>query len=210
MEVISVGYISNFILNLFIFLLLVAVYTYILKLEDTACACAKHPNRDFIKQFSIFALVFLLTVSLVPMKSMVNTFGLTVTGIFAFVKFIFYIVCIVYFYLILDYTRYLINEKCKCSDDYRREFIMAGSIIEITIFFLILLVIIVLPILVNSVTILLNNMGGLEREVSTAVKNPYESIKTVPNKLKSATRMVKTFGKKSSDVLKKMMKPNKY
>lgn len=206
MEVLTIGYIGNVVLNLFIFLLLIAIYTYILKLEETACACARHPNRDFIKHFSIFALVFLLIISFVPMSYIIKTFGGMIAGIFAFIKFVFYIICLVYFYMILDYTRYLINEKCKCSDDYRRSFIMAGSIIEIVILFLILLVIIILPILVNSVTVLVKNMDGFEKEVATAVKNPYDSIKTIPKKLKSASKMVNSLGKQSSKALKKMTK----
>jgi len=209
MEVITVGYIGNFVLNLFIFLLLIAVYTYITKLEETACACAKHPNRDFIKNFSIFALIFLLIITFVPMSFIINAFGNVVAGLFAFVKFIFYIVAIVYFYMILDYTRYLINEKCKCSEDYRRSLIMAGSIIEIVILFLILLVIIILPILVNSVAVVVQNMDGFEKEVATAVKNPYESIKSVPSKLKSASKMVSKIGSQSTKALKKMVKTKK-
>lgn len=202
----TVGYIGNVILNLFVFLLLIAVYSYIVKLEETACACARHPNRDFIKRFSIFALVFLLVITFVPISYIIQNFGNVTAGIFAFVKFVFYVVCIVYFYMILDYTRYLINEKCKCSDDYRRSFIMAGSIIEIVILFLILLVIIILPILVSSVAVVVQNMDSFEKEVSTAVRNPYDSLKTVPKKIKSASKMVSSFGKESSKAFNKMIR----
>ena len=198
MEVLTVGYIGNVILNLFVFLLLIAVYSYILKLEDTACACARHPNRDFIKQFSLFALVFLLIVTFLPMSYIIKTFGKVIAGIFAFVKFVFYIVCIVYFYMILDYTRYLINEKCKCSEDYRRGLIMAGSIIEIVILFLILLVIIILPILLNSIATIVQNMDGLETKVESAVRNPYQSIKNIPKSVNTASKMVKNIGKQTS------------
>jgi len=206
MDVLTVGYIGNVILNLFVFLLLIAVYTYVLKLEDTACACARHPNRDFIKKFSIFALVFLLIITFVPMSFIIKTFGKMIAGLFAFVKFVFYIVCIVYFYMILDYTRYLINEKCKCSEDYRRGLIMAGSIIEIVILFLILLVIIILPILVNSISVIVQNMNTLEKDVSSAVTNPYQSIKNIPKNIKTASKMVNSIGKQSSKAFGKMIK----
>lgn len=210
MQSISTGYIANIILNLFVFLLLLAVYSYIMKLEEIGCACAAHPNRDFIKNFSLFALVFLGIITFVPMSSIINTFGAMVAGAFAFVKFVFYIVCIVYFYMILEYTRYMVNEKCKCSDDIRRELIMAGSTVEIAIILLILLVVVILPVIFNSVTTIVANMDGIEREVSTAVRNPYESIKTVPSKLRKASKMVSKIGSTSVKGLKKMMKPNKY
>ncbi len=105
-----VGYVANVILNLFVFLLFIAVYTYILKLESIACVCADHPNKEFIKTFSLFALVFLAVVIFVPMSFILETFGQTVAGLFAFVKFVFYIICIVYFYMTLDYVRYFIND----------------------------------------------------------------------------------------------------
>lgn len=205
-----VGYIANVVLNLFVFLLLIAVYTYILKLETVACVCADHPNKSFIKNFSLFALVFLAIITFVPMSWIIENMGQTVGGLFAFIKFIFYIVCIVYFYMILDYVRFLINEKCKCSEDYRRGLIMAGSVIEIVILFLILLVIIILPVIFNSVSVIVKNMDGFEKEVSTAVRNPYESVKKIPTEIKSASKMVSNIGKQSKKAFKKMMQPNAY
>jgi hypothetical protein len=207
---ITIGYIGHIILNLFIFFLLLAVYSYIDKLEATGCECSKHANKDFIKSFSIFALVFLAIITFIPMSSIVSTFGNMIAGIFSFIKFVFYIVCIVYFFMTLDYTRYLVNEKCKCSEDYRRELIMAGSIVEIAILLLVLLVIIVLPIIFNSVTTIVQNMDGFEKEVSTALRNPYESFKAVPSKLKKVTNMVSKIGSQSSKALKKMTKSNRY
>lgn len=206
---ITPGYIGQVILNLLIFLLLLAVYTYIIKLENIGCICANHPNKNFIKQFSIIALVFLGLVTFVPMTAIMQSFGTTVAALFAFVTFIFYIMCVVYFYLTIEYTRYLVNEKCKCSEDIRRELIMAGSVIEFSIIFLILLVIIILPIVFNSISIIVQNMGNVETEVSTAVRNPYASIKTIPSKLKKASSIVTKIGKQSTKGFKKMSKPMK-
>ncbi len=202
---ISPGYLGQVILNLFIFFLLLAVYTYIIKLENIGCHCAEHPYREFIKQFSLVALVFLVIITFVPMSWIIDTFGTIISSIFAFITFIFYIICIVYFFFTLEYTRYLVNEKCKCSQDMRRELIMAGSIIEITIILLIFLVIIILPIIFNSVTIIVQNIGTVEREVSTAVRNPYASIRSIPKKLQKATKIVSDIGSQSKKGLKKIM-----
>lgn len=206
----SAGYIGQVLLNLFIFFLLLAVYTYIIKLENIGCECAKHPHRDFIKYFSLVALVFLGLITFVPMSWIIKTFGSVISSLFAFVTFVFYIVCIVYFFLTLEYTRYLVNEKCKCSQDIRRELVMAGSIIEITIILLILLVIIILPIIFNSVTIIVQNIGNVEQEVSTAVRNPYASIQTIPKKLKKATKIVSDIGSQSKKGFKKIMNAPKF
>lgn len=205
----SSGYIGQVIVNLLIVFLLLAVYTYIIKLENIGCACANHPNKQFIKQFSLVALIYLGLVTFVPMTYVIEYFGNVIAGLFAFITFVFYILCIVYFYLTIEYTRYLVNEKCKCSQDIRRELIMAGSVVEFSIIFLILLVIIILPIIFNSISIIVQNMGTVEEEVSTAVRNPYESIKRIPTKLKKATRIVSNIGSQSKKGFKKMMKPMK-
>jgi predicted PurR-regulated permease PerM len=152
----------------------------------------------------------LAIITFIPMSSIIRTFGELVAGLFALVKFIFYIVCIVYFFMTLEYTRYLVNEKCKCSDDYRRELIMAGSIVEISILLLTFMVIIILPIILNSVSIVVNNMDGIEKEVATTVRNPYKTIKTIPSKLSKVTKMVSNIGKQSKKGLAKLTKPNSY
>lgn len=203
------GYIGQVVVNLLIFFLLLAVYTYIIKLEKIGCYCANHPNKEFIKQFSLVALVYLGLVTFVPMSYIIQYFGNVIAGLFAFVTFVFYIMCVVYFYLTIEYTRYLVNEKCKCSQDMRRELILAGSVVEFSIIFLILLVIIILPIIFNSVSVIVNNMGRVEQEVSTAVRNPYESIKRIPSNLKKASKIVSNIGSQSKKGLKKMIKPMK-
>lgn len=205
MQSVTIGYIGNFVLNLFVFFLLLAVYSYIEKLENIGCACSIHPNRDFIKGYSIFALVFLLFITLIPPTFIIDQFGSMVASIFTFVKFIFYIICIVFFYLILDYTRYLVNEKCKCSDDMRRELVMAGSIVEIALMLLVLLVVIILPIIFNSITFVIkqvNSVGTYEKELSMAVLNPVKSVKNIPSKVRSASKMFSKFSNKSMKSLR--------
>jgi hypothetical protein len=202
MQNISFGYIGNIILNVFIFLLLIAVYSYISKMEDIGCACSEHPNRDFIKHFSSFALMFLLLVMVVPTSLINEQFGDVVGGVYTFIKFLFYIICIIFFYVIIDYTRYLVNEKCKCSEDARREFVMAGSVVEISLLLLILFVIILLPILFNSMSFVSENVHSYEKELSTAMKNPYKSVKSISSKVSKS----KLLSSKLSSVMKRSVK----
>lgn len=209
MQSLSTGYIGQVIVNLLIFFLLLAVYTYIVKLENIGCICSAHPNKDFIKQFSLIALIYLGIITFVPMSYIIKYLGTVIAGLYAFLTFVFYIMCIVYFYLTIEYTRYLVNEKCKCSQDIRRELIMAGSVIEFSMIFLILLVIIILPIIFNSVSIIVQNMGTVEQEISTAVRNPYKSMKSIPSKLKKASKIVSKIGTQSKNGFKRMVKPMK-
>ena len=187
------GYVGNLMISLFIFLLLIAVYSYIEKMEEIGCACSEHPNRAFIKKFTGFVLLFLVFVIIVPTSLVSEQFGSTIAGIFTFVKLIFYVICIVYFFMIIDYTRFLVNEKCKCSEDIRREFIMAGSVVEISLFLLILMTVIVLPILFSSAGSVFTNMHKYEKEFSSVVQNPYKSMKNIPSKLKQSKAVLSDF-----------------
>lgn len=189
----SVGYVGQVVINLSIFLLLIAVYTYIDKLEYIGCECAVHPKRDFIKGFSIFALVILFVIMFVPMSAVVSNFGETTAILYAAVKFIFYTVCIVFFYMTLDYTRYLISEKCKCSDDYRKDLIYVGSIIEISVLLLIFLTIVVLPVLFNSVAVVLDLLGKVDNKyIVPFVKDKFNKIRSFRPKLKNIPKYMKS------------------
>lgn len=197
MKFMSLEYIGNIVLNSFIFFLLLAVYSYIEKIENNGCVCADHPNKDFIKKFSIIIMVFLAVVIFIPTSLVMKKLGSVVAGIYTFVKFVFYILCIVYFYITIDYIRFLVNEKCKCSEDIRRELIMGGSIIEITLFLLVLFTIIILPLLFNSFLTISNNLNKYNDEFSTIVKNPIKTVKSIPSKLKSTSKSLSNVIKKS-------------
>ena len=195
MQNISFAYLSNIFLNLFVFFLLIAAYTYVIKLENIGCACSVHPNRDFIKIFSIIAFVFLIFITFIPTSVVLQMFGEQIALLYTLLKMAFYIICIVYFFMIIDYTRFLVNEKCKCSEDIRRELIMAGSIIEVILMLLTLFVVIILPLTVNSVLFILENADTYEKSMSKDLKTPFKSLKGVSAKLKKAKFNIKPFKK---------------
>jgi hypothetical protein len=195
MQNISFAYLSNIILNLFVFFLLIAAYSYVIKLENIGCVCSVHPNRDFIKFFSIIAFVFLILITFIPTSLILSSFGEQIALLYTFLKLMFYIICIVYFIMIIDYTRFLVNEKCKCSEDIRRELIMAGSIIEVILLLLTLFVVIILPLTVNSVMFILENADSCEKTLSKDLKTPFKSLKGVSSKLKKAKFNIKPFKK---------------
>ena len=195
MQNISFAYLSNIFLNLFVFFLLIAAYTYVIKLENIGCVCSVHPNRDFIKIFSIIAFVFLIFITFIPTSVVLQMFGEQIAILYTLLKMAFYIICIVYFFMIIDYTRFLVNEKCKCSEDIRRELIMAGSIIEVILMLLTLFVVIILPLTVNSVLFILENADTYEKSMSKDLKTPFKSLKGVSAKLKKAKFNIKPFKK---------------
>ena len=184
-----IAFISNIAVNAVILLFLIIMYSYIYKLESVGCACSVHPYRDIIKTFTVFALVVILAISVVSTEFIASQFGETAAIMFIVLKLAFYMVCIVYFYMVLTYTRFLVNEKCKCSDDLRREILTAGAIIEIIVLFIGLLLVIILPILFGSLSYIVQNYRTLEKEMSSSLMKPVRTLVSVPSRLSKKSIM---------------------
>ena len=208
LSIITPSYIVNIIINLFIFALLICVYTYLLKLEKAGnCDCAfKYPYVGFIKSFTIFAFIFLIFTMFIPHDKLSEFFGPQIAGIYIFIVLIFYILFAVYIFMTMDYTRLLIREKCKCSQDIRRELIFAGSTIELILIFIALLVLTIFPILSCSLSVIFTNLKTFSNNVETNLKNPVKGIKNVPNQLSKVSNQVKDIVKSSSKSIKRLNK----
>jgi hypothetical protein len=206
-SIIDINFIANAILSFLIVLLFVATYTYITNLENKGCVCAEHSNKKFIKNFSLFAIFYLLITGFIPSNWISDTFGFHVTILYGIVQLIFLITSIVFFFMTLNYTRYLINEKCKCSEDIRREIIMIGSIIEIFIIVLLLLTLLIFPIILAALSTAFKNIGNTETAIRGAMTDPIGSLRKVPKNIRNSTqsisKLVKATSKGVKDVVTK-------
>lgn len=210
-SILTPGYIANFIINLFIFILLLSVYTYIEKLEKVGnCECAyDYPHLAFIKSFSIFALIFIIFVMFVPPGTLLaDIFGKEITSIYLFVIFVFYIVFAVYLYMTMSYTRMLITKKCECSEDIRRELIFAGSTIEMLLIVLMVLTLFVFPFILSGLTIFFKNIKYASKQIESNLKNPVSGVKNIPSQLNKAKGQVKSIVKKTATGVKSLAKKN--
>lgn len=203
----SIGYIGGLILNVLIFILLILIYTYILKLEGIGCKCSEHPNREFIKSYTIIAIAFLLLTSFISMQDVNDNFGETIAILLSVVTLVFYLIFIIYIYMTFEYVRFLINEKCRCSEDLRREIIMVGTMIELILFFIALLTIILIPILTEVIISILSKSRDFKYNLQENIYDPLGSIRKVPAKLSKSANSVSSFLKKSSADLRKLSKP---
>lgn len=117
------GFLGLFVLGL--------TYTYIDKLEKTGCACAEHKYRKFIKNYTIFAIVFIALVMFVPPGLVTKYFGEVGAFVFGGAKILYAIASIAFYIMVIVYARFLMKEKCKCSEDIRREIMFIYSILEL-------------------------------------------------------------------------------
>ena len=188
-------YIIQLVLGFLGIFLLGLTYTYIEKLEKTGCACSEHKYRNFVKKFSIFAIVFIAVVMFVPVDTWARALGPIGSLVLGGIKILFGVATIAFFVMTIIYVRYLMKEKCKCSEDMRREVLYLWAILEI----IVIAALITVPLLswVNATGVAL---------ASSVVKEGSKHAETVfdatVNPLKSAKKVSSNFGK----TLKKLRK----
>jgi len=202
------SFIAGVIMNLLIVILLIAIYTYIVNLENKGCKCADNGDSKFIKGFSIFAIIYLLATMFIPHKILVNTLGPIGSNILSFINIIFVFVSIYFWYITFRYTRYLVNEKCKCSEDIRREIIMTGSVLELILIFFIFILGLLFAIIFTVIMTTFNYIDSHESELQQIVQNPLKSINKLPSKFKSSMADVSKIVKGTSSSVKRLVNKN--
>jgi len=195
-------YSSGFIQIIFVLLLLI-IWSYIYKLENVGCACSDHSNKEFIKTFTIIALAYFAITAFIDVKSIAKSMGIGIVQLLAFGSFIFFLTFVVYIYYAFDYVRYLMNEKCKCSEDLRRDIIAIGTMISLFLFMVLLFTVIIIPILISTLTNLFVKIQVFESEVEEVIKNPVKSLRNSPGRILNSTKDIGSFVKSTATKLSK-------
>ena len=176
-----------------IFLLLLA-YTYIDKLEKIGCACAESKYKKFIKNFALFAVVYLFVTMLVPPSKTVEFLGVAGALAFKVVNLVFYILSFVFFVVSIIYVRGLMTEKCKCSEDIRREILYIYSIVEVIMLSLNIVFGVLLFLVSGTVGLAMATLNNIEKggpNIRETVRNPIKSLKRVPKDFKNVAKSLK-------------------
>ena len=85
----DMSYIASIILGSIGIILLITTYVYIDKLEKIGCSCSVHPYRNFIKNYCLFAVVYIFATMLIPPKALVSAIGPIGVVIYFIVKVLF-------------------------------------------------------------------------------------------------------------------------
>jgi predicted PurR-regulated permease PerM len=202
----TLSYYSSVFIHLIFVLLLVIIWSYIYKLENVGCACSDHSNKEFIKTFTVIALAYFAITAFVDVKGIARSMGTGIVQLLAFGTFIFFLTFVVYIYYAFDYVRYLMNEKCKCSEDLRRDIIAIGTMISLFLFMILLFTIIIIPILISTLTNLFAKIQVFESEVEEVIKNPVKSLRNSPGRIINSTKEIGSFVKKTASKLVKAKK----
>jgi len=173
------------------------------------CECSEHPNKDFIKNFTIIALAYFLITAFISLNSVAKSMGYVVVQLLSIATFIFFLMFVVYIYYAFDYVRYLTNEKCKCSEDLSRDIISVGTMISLFLFLTLLFTIIIIPILLSTLSNLLNKIEDFEEEVEDTISNPMRSLRKTPDRIVSSVKDVASFVTKSAKKITNLRKNRK-
>jgi len=200
----TISYIINIINAVLIILLLVVIYTYLNNLEAKGCECATSPNSNFIKNFTLFAIIYLIFTMIIPSEFLKDNFGSTILFFKAFIDLIFYIVFVYYLYIVFQYTRYLVNEKCKCSTDIRREIIMIGSLIEFALIFILFLFHFCVVVIFSVVFTVIRELNDTSDNIRDVIKDPIGSLSKVPKKIEKDIGEISSYVSKTKKELTKL------
>lgn len=189
----DLSYIASIILGSIGIILLVTTYLYIEKLERIGCPCSEHPYRNFIKGYCIFAIVYIFVTMFIPPKLIVQVLGPSGVMIYFVAKVLFTLTTLIFFILAFIYARFLMNEKCKCSEDIRREVMYIWAITEIVI----LGAAIVIPYMIYNAGIAIALISSTVKELgknADAIEditiNPLKNLANVPRNLQSSAKAV--------------------
>lgn len=200
----GISYIMKMLYQFLVVILLVLIYTYIKSLEEKGCACAMTPNSSFIRGFTIFAIIYLLLTAFIPESTMKDYFGNNIVILYKYVDLVFILVFIYYIYVVFRYTRYLVDEKCKCSADMRREIIMIGSMIEL----ILLVILFILSVISTAIfTVLFSVVKTVEEtsnNASNAIRDPIGSLSKIPKTLKKEMKSLNSFVSNTGKEIKKI------
>ena len=195
----NLAYLLSTVISIIGIFLLILTYTYIDKLEKTGCDCSVHPYKKYIKGYSVFAIIYIFFMFLLPMPAIIiKAFGKQSAGIFWLAHILFVILTIVFFVYSLIYTRYLMKEKCKCSEDVRREILYLWSLLEVILFallFIIQILVLLAAVSIGAAVGMVDIVSSNGKIVEEAVMNPVKSVKRIPGAVRNIPNEFKKFKK---------------
>ena len=200
----GLSYITKILYSVITIILLIVILSYIYSLEQKGCKCALPPNMNFIKGFTIFSIVYLLFTGIVSDQMIYNNFGSNIVLMNKFIDLIFALVFIYYLYEVFRYTRALVNEKCKCSIDSRREIIMIGTVIEFSLIFILFILNFIIVVILSTMFTIIKTVEDGSSDLKGVIRDPIGSIAKIPSKIKSDISTIKNYVGKTSRELGKI------
>jgi hypothetical protein len=173
-------------MGLFGLFVLGLTYTYIDKMEKLGCACSEYKYRKFIKVWTIIAFAVVAVMMFVPLKT-VNWFNQSLGMTYGVFHFMFLTVHIVYLIMTLMYIDHLVKEKCKCSEDIRRELLYIWFLLRA----ILLLALVVLPLFIKLGLTSVAFIEGSSADVMASTTPSVKDFKKLPKSLRTSYKSLR-------------------
>lgn len=206
MASITLSDIGGILLRSISIILFVTIYLYVVDLENKGCKCAESGDSYFIKSFSLFGAIYMFISIFIPHSMIQKSGNGVVSFVLSLVDIVFNLTAIYFFYVTYRYTRYLVNEKCKCSEDMRREIISLGSIIIFMLLFFFVVLQILVAIIIGAINGAITSISKNEGNVKSILKDPLSSISKLPSKIRSDLKEINSSIRDSASKLRKSIK----
>jgi hypothetical protein len=120
----------------------------------------------------------------IPDSVIGDNLGTNVLVLKKVIDLIFALVFVYYIYIVFQYTRYLVNEKCKCSVDIRREIIMIGFLIEFALIIILFLFHFIIVVISSVFLTVIKEVYSNSNEIHGIIRDPIGSLSKVPKTAK--------------------------
>ncbi len=194
----DIMFVARLLSGFIVLILLATSYMYVEKLERIGCACSDHPYRNFIKGYTAVAFVFILAMMFLPQEMILRSTNGVYAMFYTIFAIAFLVSLVLFFVLSIQYVRYLVTEKCKCSDDIRREVLYYWSIAHLIYLGIVVLIPIFLAIIGGFLALTMNTVQDVKSKHGAtyeAMTNPFKGMKDVPKKLKDELKSLKALSK---------------
>lgn len=140
----------------------------------------------------------MLLMMVLPHKMIVQATAGFYAPFFLIFAIAFLVALVVFFVYAIKYVQYLVAEKCKCSEDVRREVLYYWSIAHLIYLGIVTLIPLFLFIIAGILALTMNVAGEIKNKHAMtyeAATNPFKGIKNVPKKLKDELKSLKALTK---------------
>jgi uncharacterized membrane protein len=145
----------------------------------------------------------------IPDSVIGDNLGTNVLVLKKVIDLIFALVFVYYIYIVFQYTRYLVNEKCKCSVDIRREIIMIGFLIEFALIIILFLFHFIIVVISSVFLTVIKEVYSNSNEIHGIIRDPIGSLSKVPKTIKKDIGEISSFVSQTKKELSKIGKGSK-
>ena len=169
----------------------VVAFTYLQKLETTQCICAEDKTMKFMK-FALFLMICYLFVNMfIPIPDITNE---TSAGqvVYAGAKLAFSAIALVYYIYMIRYINRLVKEKCKCSEEMRRDITYIYAVLQLVLF-----AIMIILALLSGTLFAVGSLKNFKKFRDGVLDNMADPIAAVKKTSREANRQILTPVKKA-------------